>query len=119
MDLGHKTVMYFKNLQFPLEDKKNPHLQPVNHPSKEGLQDDKTNTTNNPHTIPDYILHPNHRPQPHTPNLVRVVGQYTMDSEEKLKRDPSYKGHRQIQIIECKYSTDGNIPTIIGHIYNI
>ena len=28
-------------------------------------------------------------------------------------------GHRQIQIIKCKYSTDGLISTVINHNYNI
>jgi hypothetical protein len=28
-------------------------------------------------------------------------------------------GRRLIQIIECKYSTDGNIQAVINHIYNI
>jgi hypothetical protein len=30
-----------------------------------------------------------------------------------------YRDRRQIQIIECKYSTDGSIQTIIDHIYDI
>ena len=32
---------------------------------------------------------------------------------------PLTRGQRQIQIIECKYSADGNIQTIIDHIYDI
>ncbi len=41
------------------------------------------------------------------------------NSQDTLVRDPTYRGRRQIQIIECKYSTDGNIQTIIDHIYDI
>ena len=33
--------------------------------------------------------------------------------------DPTYKGRRYIQLIECKYSTDTNMHTIIENIYNI
>jgi len=118
---GVRHVRYWyvtvtKNLQIPLRDTQNPPLEPVNHPSEEGLQDDMTNTTNNSHTIPDYMMHLNHKSQHHRPDLVRAVN-YTLDSEGKLKRDPTYRGRRKMQIIECKYSTDGNIPTIIHHIF--
>ena len=36
-----------------------------------------------------------------------------------ISKDLTYRGQRQIQIIECKYSTDGNIQTITDHIYDI
>jgi hypothetical protein len=42
-----------------------------------------------------------------------------LNSQDKLVKDPTYRGRRQIQIIECKYSTDGNIQTIIDYIYDL
>ena len=44
---------------------------------------------------------------------------FTLNKQGKLVKDLTYRGRRQIQIIECKYSTDGNIKTIIEHIYEI
>ena len=44
---------------------------------------------------------------------------FAIKQQGKLVKDPTYRGRKQIQIIECKYSTDGNIQTIIEHIYEI
>ena len=44
---------------------------------------------------------------------------FTLIKQGKLVKDLTYRGRRKIQIIECKYSTDGNIQTIIDHIYGI
>ena len=44
---------------------------------------------------------------------------FTLNKQGKLVQDLTYRERRQIQIIECKYSTDGNIQTIIDHIYDI
>jgi hypothetical protein len=44
---------------------------------------------------------------------------FTLNKQGKLAKDLTYRGKRQIQIIECKYSTDGNIQRIIDHIYNV
>ena len=44
---------------------------------------------------------------------------FTLNKQGRLVKDLTYRGRRQIQIIECKYSTDGNIQTIIDHIYDI
>ncbi len=63
-------------------------------------------------------LHPQHRPKHHKPDLIRAVG-FTLNKQGKLVKDLIYRGRRQIQIIECKYSTDCNIQTIIEHIYEI
>ena len=68
--------------------------------------------------IPEYILHPQHLPNHHKPYLIRAVG-FTINKQGKLVKDLTYRGPRQIQIIECKYSTNGNIQTIIEHIYEI
>ncbi len=44
---------------------------------------------------------------------------FTLDKLGKLDKDLTYRGRRQFQINYCKYSTDGNIQTIIEHIYEI
>jgi hypothetical protein len=44
---------------------------------------------------------------------------FTLNKQGKLVKDLTYRGRRQIYIIECKYSTDGNIQTIIEQIYEI
>ena len=44
---------------------------------------------------------------------------FTINKQGKLVKDLAYRGRRQIQIIECKYSIDDNIQTIIEHIYEI
>ena len=70
------------------------------------------------HNIPEYILPAHNRPTRHRPDLIRVVG-YIFKPNGKLIRDPSYQGNRQLQLIECKYSTDGNTQEILNHIYTI
>ena len=47
-----------------------------------------------------------------------MVG-YALNTQGKLIKDLVYRGQKQVQIIECKYSTDGNIQTIIDHVYDI
>ena len=49
---------------------------------------------------------------------MREVG-VTLNTQGQLVKDLTYRGQRQIQIIERKKSTDGNIRTIIDHIYGI
>jgi hypothetical protein len=44
---------------------------------------------------------------------------FTLKKQGKLVKDLTYRGRREIQIIECKYSTDGNLQTIIDNIYDI
>ncbi len=44
---------------------------------------------------------------------------FTLNKQGKLVKDITYRGRRRLQIIECKYSIDGNIQTIIEHIYEI
>jgi hypothetical protein len=44
---------------------------------------------------------------------------FTLNKQGKLVKDLTYRGQRQIQIIESKYATDGNIPKNIEHIYEI
>jgi hypothetical protein len=44
---------------------------------------------------------------------------FTLNKQGRLVKDLTYRGQRQFQIIECKYSTDDNMQTTIEHIYNI
>jgi hypothetical protein len=94
------------------------HHQGITHSTQEGLQDDKSDDLVYPQSIPDYVLHPQHRPQHHKLDLIRAVG-FTLIKQDKLVKDLTYRGRKQIQNIECKYSTDGNIQTIIDYIYDI
>ena len=94
------------------------HHHYIKHSTHEGLQDDKSDYPDYPQTIPDYILHPQHRPKHHKPDLIQALG-FTLNKQGKLVKDLTYRGRRQIQIIECKYSTDGNIQTTIEHNYTI
>ena len=66
----------------------------------------------------EYVLYPQHRPKHHKPDLILAVG-FTLNKQGKPVKDPTYRGRKQIQNIECKYSTDGNIQAIIEHIYDI
>ena len=67
-----------------------------------------------------YILLPaDKRPQHQKPDIIRAVG-YTIDERtDLLVRDLTYTGHRTLQLIECKYSTDTNMDTIYEDIKNI
>jgi len=100
------------------EETTSPHLQPIPHSEQEGLQDDKPDTMEPKHTIPDYILPAHNKPTHHRPDLIRAA-RYASGPNGKLIRDPTYLGRRQLQLIECKYSTDGNVPEIINHIHTI
>jgi len=68
--------------------------------------------------MPDYVLHPQHKPKHRKPDLIRAIG-VTLNPQGKQVKDLTYRGQRQIQIIECKYSTDSSMQTIIDHIYDI
>jgi len=118
LDLGNKPGTCFSNNNIDAKETTSPHLQPISHPEKEGLQDDKPDTKEPTHNIPEYILPAQHRRTHHRPDLIMAVG-YTFGPNGKLIKDPTYKGRRQLELIECKYSTDGNIQEIINHIYTI
>ena len=94
------------------------HLHPIPHLDQEGLQDDKLDTTEPQQTIPEYILPAQNRPTRHIPDFIKAVG-YAFGPNVKLIRDPTFQGRRQLQLIECKYSTDGNTQEIIDHIHAI
>ena len=101
-----------------MEDTAPSHLPSIPHPEHEGLQDDKPNTLDLQQTTPEYILPDFKRPTHHRPDLVTAVG-YTTGPDGHLIRDPTFRGRKQIQLIECKYATDGNIQEVIDHIYTI
>ena len=117
-DLGRKPITDFSTLPHDLDTTIPTPLQGIPHSVQEGLQDDKSENPDYPQTIPDYVLHTKHKPTHHKPDLIRAIG-FTITTQGKLVPDPTYRGRRQLQIIECKYSTDGNIQTIIDHIYDI
>jgi len=75
-------------------------------------------TADHHHTIPEYILPAHNRPTHHRPDLVRAVG-YTSGPNGQVINDPTYRGRRHLQLIECKYSTDGITQEIINHIHII
>ena len=93
-------------------------LPPITNPEQEGLQDDKHIDAETPHIIPEYILPAQFRPTHHKLDIIRAIG-YIIGPDGTLKEDPTYRGRRQLQLLECKYSTDGNITYIIDHIYTI
>jgi hypothetical protein len=120
-DLAHKPVTDFSDLTSAIDPPPthtHPHHHDIKHSTQESLQDDKRDNPDYSQTIPDYILNPHHRPKDHKPYLIRAVG-FTLNKQGKLVKGLTYRGRRQIQIFECKYSTDGNIQTIIEHIHEI
>jgi hypothetical protein len=117
-DLGHKPVTDFRNITVDIDTSSHTHHQGITHSLQEELQDDKEENPDYPQSIPDYVLHPQHKPKHHKPDIIRAVG-YTLNTQGKLVKDLTHRGHGHIQIIEYKFSTDGNIHTIIDHIYNI
>jgi hypothetical protein len=118
VDLGQTPIKDFTTLKPDTTEDTATQLPHILHPEEKGLQNDKPNAANQPHTIQEYILPPQHRPTHHRPDLVKAIG-YTINSNGQIIPDPTYREKRQIQIIECKYSTDGNTQALIEHIYNI
>jgi len=108
----------YNNLKADLDTPPHTHHHGITHSLQEGFQDDKSEDPGYPRPIPDYVLHPKYKPKHHKPDIIRAVG-YTLNTQGKLVKDLTYRGQRQIQIIECKYSTVGNIQIIIDHIYDI
>jgi hypothetical protein len=110
VDLGKQPITDFRK-HIPSTDDTNPsNLPPITPPEQEGLQDDKYADPETPHIIPEYILPAQFRPTHHKPDIIRAIG-YTIGPDGTLKEDPTYRGRRQLQLIECKYSTDGIMVT--------
>ena len=122
MDLGRQPVR-----DFPAELKANltsefdePEVNEVDtgNGTREGHESWKTHGQY-PTILPEYLLPSYKRPQHHKPDIIRAVG-YTIDERTGLLiMDLTYTGHRTLQIIECKYSTDTNMDTIYDDIKNI
>jgi hypothetical protein len=91
-DLGHKPVTDFSNLTTDIDiPPPHTHHQDIKHSTREGLQDDKTENLDYPQSIPDYVLHPQHKIKRHKPELIRTIG-FTLNSQGKLVKDPTYRG---------------------------
>jgi hypothetical protein len=118
MDLGNKPVTDLSKHKSYMEDTTPYHLLSIPLLEHEGLQDGKPNTLDQQQTIPECILPARKRPTHHRPGLVRAVG-YTTGPDGHLIKDPTFRGRRQLQLIERKYSTDWNIQEVIDHIYAI
>ena len=97
-DLGHKPPTDFSNHTPDIDTTPNFHHQDIKHSTHEGLHDDKSKNPDYPQTIPGYILHPQHRPKHHKPEIIRAVG-FTLNKQGKLVKYLTYRGRRQIQII--------------------
>ena len=116
--MGRTPVMDFSKHIPKTEDTTPSDPSPITHPEHEGLQDDKQTDGETRHIIPEYILPAQHRSTHHKPNIIIAIG-YTLGPDDNLKIDHTYLGRRQLQLIECKYSTDGNITDLIDHIHDI
>ena len=71
-----------------------------------------------PTIIPNNILPKHKKPKHHKPDIKRVMG-YMITSKGVLVADPTYRGHKCLQIIECKYSANSNILEAIENIHTI
>jgi hypothetical protein len=116
IDLGTNPTTDFKNNKTDMYDTASPHIPQILVLEEEGLQDDKSHNQNYPQMIPEYILPTHQRPTHHKPDLIRAIG-YITSLEGQLVPDLTFRGRRQLQIIECKYSPDGNTQAVIDHIY--
>jgi hypothetical protein len=94
VDLGNTPIKDFTTLKPDITEDTASQLPQILHPEEEGLQNDKSNTANQPQTMPEYILPPQHRPSHHTPDLIKAIG-YTTNSNGQLIPNPTYRGRRQ------------------------
>jgi hypothetical protein len=118
MDLGNKTVKDFTTqtkieMTTPQNDSSLQALEATN----EGLQNDKEKSQH-PTIIPTNLLPKHKRPKHYKPDIIRAIG-YQWNAKGQLVEDPTYKGRRCLQLIECKYSTDSNLLDTITNIHNI
>ena len=73
---------------------------------------------NYPTIISNTIIPKHKRPKHHKPDIIRATW-YSINRRSTLVADPTYKGRRDLQLIEFKYSTYINISDIIEHIHTI
>jgi len=85
--------------------------------TQEGLQNDKE-TIKHPTIIPENILPKHKRPKHHKPDIIKAIG-YRRNSKAQLVEEPTYKGRRSLQLIECEYSTNSNTLETINNIHTI
>jgi hypothetical protein len=90
-NLGHKPVINFRNLTVDIGTSSHTHHQEIAHSIQEGLQEDKSENSDYPQSIPDYVLRPQHKPKHHKLDLIRAVG-YTLNTQGKLVKDLTYRG---------------------------
>jgi hypothetical protein len=81
--LGEKPVTDFNNLMADIDTAPLTHHQGIIHSLQEGLQDEIVENLDYPQFIPDYVLHPQHKPKHHKPDLIRADG-YTHNAQGKL-----------------------------------
>jgi hypothetical protein len=101
MDLGNKPIKDFKSqikieMTTPQEDTTLQALEA----SHEGLQNDKEKS-HHPTIMPTNLLAKHKRPQHYKPYIIRAIG-YTRNKQGHLIEDPTYKGRKCLQLIECK-----------------
>ncbi len=118
MDLGNRPVKNFKTqtLLETINTQEDHTLQSIE-ATQEGLQNDKIHIKY-PTIIPNNILPKHKRPKHHKPDIIRATG-YIITSKGALVADPTYRGRKCLQIIECTYSTDSNILETIEHTHAI
>jgi hypothetical protein len=94
-DLGHKPVADFSSLAAGIDTSTHTHThhQGITYSIYEGLQDEKSEKPDYPQSILDYVLHPQHKPKHHKPDLIWAVG-YTLNTQGKLVKDPTCRGQR-------------------------
>jgi hypothetical protein len=119
MDLGTGPVKDFRtHIKVEIASLKEDQRLPTLTPLEEGLQHDKFSNIYYPNVLPDYILAEENRPQHYKPDIVRAVG-FKVDENGILIPDTTYTGRLILQLIECKYSTDSNMQTVIDHIHTL
>ena len=66
----------------------------------EGLQNDKEKSQH-PTIIPTNLLPKHKKPKNYKSDIIRAIG-YQWNTKCQLVEDPTYKGRRCLQLIECK-----------------
>jgi hypothetical protein len=118
IDLGNKTVKDFKTqTKIEMITPQNDTTLQALEATHEGFQNDK-DKIQHPTIIPTNILPKHKRPKHHKSDIIRAIG-YKWNTKDQLVEDPTHKGRRCLQLIECKYSTDTNTLDTVTNIHNI